>query len=234
MSAAAPNTDHGSGLPTFKHWRLSIDGEGIAWLVVDRADERVNTLGEELLTELDQVLDFLASKNPTGLVVRSAKEAGFIAGADIREFENFTSAATVTEKVLQGQAVFQKLESLPFHTVAAVDGHCLGGGYELALACDYIIATDADDTRIGLPEVQLGILPALGGMTRLTERAGGMKGMTAILTGKMYQAKQARGLRMIDEVVGPHANLKWAARRAVIKKRKFKGASFTDRMTNTG
>ena len=236
MSAAATNSDpgHASGIPSYKHWSLSLDTDGIAWLVMDRADERVNTLGEEPLAELDQVLDYLAANAPTGLVIRSAKKAGFIAGADIREFEAFNSADSVTEKVLQGQAVFHKLESLPFHTVAAVHGHCLGGGYELALACKYIVAADADDTRIGLPEVKLGILPALGGMTRLTERVGGMKGMTAILTGKMYRARQARGLGMIDEVVGPHANLKWAARRAVLKKRKFRGASFTDRMTNSG
>ena len=234
MSTAATNTDPGVGLPTYKNWSLTIDRDDIAWLVVDRVGESVNTLGEELLGELDQVLDFLANRAPSGLVISSGKEAGFIAGADIREFESFTDAKSVTEKVKQGQAVFHKLESLPFTTVAAVDGHCLGGGYELTLACNYIIATDADDTRIGLPEVQLGILPALGGMTRLTERVGGMKGMTAILTGKMHRAKQARGLGMIDEVVGPHANLKWAARRAVLKKRKFKGASFTDRMTNSG
>ncbi len=234
MSAAVHNTDHGSQFPNYRNWSLSADGEGIVWLAVDRADERVNTLGEELLAEFDQVLDYLAENPPRGLVIYSAKEAGFIAGADIREFESFTTADAVTEKVKQGQAVFHKLESLPFATVAAVDGHCLGGGYELALACNYIVATEASDTRIGLPEVKLGILPALGGMTRLTERVGGMKGMTAILTGKMYRARQARGLGMIDEVVGPHANLKWAARRAVLKKRKFRGASFTDRMTNSG
>ncbi len=234
MSAVANNTDHAGGIPTYKHWSLSKDNDGIAWLAVDRADERVNTLGEELLSELDQVLDYLTVNAPKGLIVHSAKDAGFIAGADIREFEAFTDAQSVTEKVKQGQSVFHKLEALPFPTVAAVDGHCLGGGYELALACKYIIATDADDTRIGLPEVKLGILPALGGMTRLTERVGGMKGMTAILTGKMYRAKQARGIGMIDEVVGVHANLKWAARRAINKKRKFKGASFTDRMTNSG
>lgn len=234
MSAAAHNNDHDNDPHGYKHWSLTTDTDGIVWLAIDRADERVNTLGEDLLTELDQVLDYLAGKKPTGLVVHSAKQAGFIAGADIREFEAFTSAESVTEKVKRGQSVFHKLEALNFTTVAAVDGHCLGGGYELALACDYIVATEAADTRIGLPEVRLGILPALGGMTRLTERVGGMKGMTAILTGKMYRAKQARGLGMIDEVVGVHANLKWAARRAVLKQRKFKGASLTDRLTNAG
>ena len=231
MQADAQNTPSGS--PSSKHWNLSVDGQGIAWLAMDRDGVRVNTLGEETLSELDQLLDYLAANPPVGLIVHSAKEAGFIAGADIREFEAFTDAASVTEKVKQGHAVFHKLEALPFPTVAAVDGHCLGGGYELALACKYIIATDADDTRIGLPEVQLGILPGLGGTVRLTERVGGLKGMTAMLTGKMHRAKQARGLGMIDEIVGPHADLHWAARRAVLKKRKFKGASLKDRMTNS-
>ncbi len=234
MLGAAQHTQTDHSLPGLKHWKLSVDAEGIAWLLMDRADERVNTLGEEPLAELDQVLDHLIENPPAGLIIRSAKEAGFIAGADIREFEKFTDAKSVTEKVLQGQAVFHKLEALPFTTVAAVDGHCLGGGYELALACNYIVATDADDTRIGLPEVQLGILPGLGGTVRLTERVGGLKGMTAILTGKMHRARQARGLGMIDEVVGAHANLKWAARRAVIKNRKFKGASFATKITNSG
>jgi len=212
------NTAPDQTLPNYQHWNLSLDTQGIAWLEMDRADERVNTLGEAPLQELDTVLDYLTQNPPVGLIISSAKSAGFIAGADIREFEKFTDASAVTEKVKQAQAV---------------DGHCLGGGYELALSCDYIIATDADDTRIGLPEVKLGILPGLGGTTRLTERVGGMNGMTAILTGKMYRARQARGMGMIDEVVGPHANLEWAARRAVLKKRKFKGPKLSARITNT-
>ena len=218
---------------SYSHWQLRVDEDNIAWLSMDRAGERVNTLSEETLTELDQILDHLMQNLPAGLVINSAKEAGFIAGADIREFENFTDAGSVTEKVLQGQAVFHKLEKLPCLSVAAVDGHCLGGGYELALACNYIIATDANDTRIGLPEVQLGILPGLGGTVRLTERVGGMKGMTAMLTGKMHRARQAKALGMVDEIVGPHANLRWAARRAVITKRKFKGAPRSARLTNS-
>jgi len=227
------NTTPNQTLPNYQHWNLSLDSQGIAWLEMDRAGERVNTLGEAPLQELDKVLDYLTQNPPVGLIISSAKSAGFIAGADIREFEQFTDASAVTEKVKQAQEIFLKLEKLDFHVVAAVDGHCLGGGYELALSCDYIIATDADDTRIGLPEVKLGILPGLGGTTRLTERVGGMNGMTAILTGKMYRARQARGMGMIDEVVGPHANLQWAARRAVLKKRKFKGPKLSARLTNT-
>lgn len=113
----------------------------------------------------------------------SGKESGFIAGADIREFEGFDNAAEVTELVKQGHAVFAKLENLKCPTVAAVSGFCVGGGYELALCCDYIMVLDVPDTRVGLPEIQLGIVPGLGGTVRLNERVGGMKGMTAMLTG---------------------------------------------------
>ena len=233
MQSDMPNNRSDDQPSEYSHWRLRVDEDGIAWLSMDRAGERVNTLSEETLTELDQILDRLMQSPPTGLIINSAKEAGFIAGADIREFESFTDPDSITEKVLRGQAVFHKLEKLSCISVAAVDGHCLGGGYELALACNYIIATDADDTRIGLPEVQLGILPGLGGTVRLTERVGGMNGMTAILTGKMHRARQAKSLGMVDEIVGPHANLRWAARRAVIKKRKFKGASRSARLTNS-
>lgn len=218
----------------YKHWQLKRDNDDIAWLSIDRHEEKTNTLGAEVIAELDQVLDTLSADLPRGLVIRSAKESGFIAGADIREFEAFTNAASVTEQVKKGHAVFAKLEQLACPTVAAVKGFCLGGGYELALCCKYIIALDSDDTRIGLPEVKLGIIPGLGGTVRLNERVGGMKGMTAMLTGRLHRARQARGLGMIDEVVSPHSNLRWAARRAVMQKRKFKGAGMVAKITGTG
>ncbi len=216
----------------YKHWQLT-HKEDIAWLAIDRQGEKTNTLGAEVIQELDQILDTLTSSLPAGLVIYSAKESGFIAGADIREFESFTDAAAVTEQVKKGHAVFAKLQNLSCHTVAAVRGFCLGGGYELALCCNYILALDSDDTRIGLPEVKLGIIPGLGGTVRLTERVGGMKGMTAMLTGKLYRARQARGLGMIDELVSPHSDLHWAARRAVKQKRKASGTGIAAKITNT-
>ncbi len=216
----------------FKHWQLHRDNDDIAWLSIDRAGEKTNTLSADVMTELDEVLKQLAANLPRGLVIRSAKESGFIAGADIREFESMTDATAVTAQVKQGHAVFARLEQLPCPTVAAVSGFCLGGGYELALSCNYIMALDSEDTRIGLPEVKLGIIPGLGGTVRLTERVGGMKGMTAMLTGRLYRPGQARGLGMIDEVVSKHSNLRWAARRAIMQKRKFKGAGLLNRATN--
>ena len=146
-----------------KHWKLSIDSDQIAWLLIDREGESTNTLSQDVITEFDGILDKLAANPPRGLVVMSGKESGFIAGADIREFEGFDNAAEVTELVKQGHAVFAKLENLKCPTVAAVSGFCVGGGYELALCCDYIMVLDVPDTRVGLPEIQLGIVPGLGG-----------------------------------------------------------------------
>ncbi len=217
----------------YKHWNLSIDGDQIAWLLIDRESETTNTLSQDVIAEFDSILDKLTADTPRGLVVMSGKKSGFIAGADIREFEGFDNASKVTELVKQGHAVFAKLEQLSCPTVAAVSGFCVGGGYELALCCKYIMVLDVPDTRIGLPEIKLGIMPGLGGTVRLNERVGGMKGMTAMLTGKLYRARQAKALGMVDEVVSHHSNLRWAARRAVLQKRKFKGPSMVAKVVNS-
>lgn len=219
-------------MQNYKHWQLSRDAEGIAWLIFDRAEESTNTLSRDVLEELDQVLEAVASDLPRGLIIKSAKASGFVAGADIREFAAFTDASAVTQEVKRGHRVFEKLENLSCHTVAAVHGFCLGGGYELALCCNYIVAADTDDTRIGLPEIKLGIVPGLGGTVRLSERIGGMQGMTAMLTGKLYRARQARGLGLIDEVVDRHGSLPWVARRAVLQRRKAKRAGVIGRLSN--
>ncbi|OED42350.1 hypothetical protein AB833_06765 [Chromatiales bacterium (ex Bugula neritina AB1)] len=218
----------------FTHWTLKRDADNIAWLSIDRAGESTNTLSAEVIEELDQILDQLYENKPHGLVIDSAKKSGFIAGADIREFEAFEEAANVTKRVRQGHAVFARLEQLPVPTVAAIEGFCLGGGYELALCCKYIMVLDVPGTRVGLPEVKLGIIPGLGGTVRLPERVGGMKGLTAMLTGRLYRAGAARALGMVDEVVDKHGNLHWAARRAILQKRRFKGAALIARVTNLG
>jgi 3-hydroxyacyl-CoA dehydrogenase/enoyl-CoA hydratase/3-hydroxybutyryl-CoA epimerase len=217
----------------YKHWKLSVDSDQIAWLLIDRDGESTNTLSQDVIAEFDSILDKLTTDTPRGLVIMSGKKGGFIAGADIREFEDFSNAAEVTGLVNQGHAVFAKLEKLKCPTVAAVAGFCVGGGYELALCCKYIMALDVPETRVGLPEIKLGIMPGLGGTVRLNERVGSMKGMTAMLTGKLYRVRQAKALGMIDEVVSRHSNLRWAARRAVLQKRKFKGPSLVARAVNS-
>ena len=218
----------------FQHWQIERDSEGIAWLSIDRQGESTNTLGEEVIAELAEILDTLTKNIPTGVVLRSAKKSGFIAGADIREFSDFTEARAVTVKVREAHSIFAKLENLPYPTVAAIEGFCLGGGLELALCCDYLIARDRDDTRIGLPEVNLGIFPGFGGTVRLSERVGGLQGIPLMLTGRMLRAKAARGAGVIDQVIGRHDSLHWHARKAILQKRKSRGPGLLAKLSNSG
>ncbi len=222
-----------TALDTLAHWRLNIDDEGIAWLDADRDGEEANSLHEPMLDELSVVLDYLLTNLPTGLVIGSAKSSGFIAGADIREFEHHTDAKLVASKIAVAHQLFEKLEDLPVPTVCAIDGFCLGGGLELALCCDYLIATDSDKTRIGLPEVKLGIFPGFGGSVRLPRRIGAHQAMPLMLTGRMLKPAAARGMGIIDEIVGRHGNLHWSARRAVVKKRRSRKPSALVSLSNS-
>lgn len=219
-------------LSQFDHWHLERDAENIVWLALDRQGETTNSLSEAVIRELGDIVSLLENDTPLGLVISSAKEGSFILGADIREFDNFDRAADVTDKIKQGHDVFARLENLPCHKVASVHGFCLGGGLELALCCDYIIALNVPETRFGLPEVKLGIFPGLGGTTRLTERVGGLNGMQVMLTGRMLRAGAARGMGVIDELVDEFSSLKWSARRAILKKRRRRSLSMIANLTN--
>ena len=145
----------------FRHWQLKRDAEDIAWLVLDREGEKVNSLSREVLLELDAILAKLEEDLPRGLVIYSAKKSGFIAGADIREFDHQTDATEAKAGIEMAHKLFDRLEALPCYTVASIHGFCLGGGLELALACDYRVALDSESTRIGFPEIQLGIFRSL-------------------------------------------------------------------------
>jgi len=148
--------DSGLGLT---HWQVSSDSQGILWAVCDREGESTNSLSEPLLQELEKVVAHAESTEPKGLVIKSGKPASFILGADIAEFDRFTDAEEVATKIREVHGIFSRLENLKCTTVATVHGFCLGGGLELCLACDYIIAKNVSETRIGLPEVKLGIFP---------------------------------------------------------------------------
>src|SRR5258706_10270873 len=151
----------GQGSPIWRHWKLARDESGVAWLVLDKAGASANTLSEDVLMELDDVLASIERDPPKGVVIRSAKRSGFIAGADIGEFRGMTDAAMVETRLTKGNEIVDRLDRLGVPTVAVVHGYCLGGGLELALACDYRIAVD--DARFGFPEVLLGLHPGLGG-----------------------------------------------------------------------
>ena len=215
-----------------EHWRVELDAESILRIDLDRAGESTNSLSEAVFGELDDILAWAERAPIVGLVVGSAKRASFIVGADVREFDGFEDAEAVTDKIREGHRVLARLENLHCPTVAAVHGFCLGGGLELALACDWIVAKDVDATRFGFPEVRLGIFPGLGGTVRVTERLGGAKGLELALTGRMVRARAAKGMGLVDELCGEFASLRWAARRAVLKRRKSRGPGRTAALTN--
>jgi 3-hydroxyacyl-CoA dehydrogenase/enoyl-CoA hydratase/3-hydroxybutyryl-CoA epimerase len=222
-----------TSLPTLHDWRFSIDYEGIAWAIFDREGESMNSLGRRPTEELGEIVkaveDASIRGQVKGLVLMSAKESSFIAGADIREFDDFNTEAKVKEVVGQTLELIDRIDRLPVIVVAAIHGYCLGGGLELALACDYRIA-DREGTRLGFPEVKLGIFPGLNGTVRAIEAAGPMDAMTAMLTGRMLRPNAARAMGLIDQVVPTRHSLRWAARKAVLQKRRSKGAPWWKRL----
>jgi len=215
-------------LPDLQDWRFTVDFEGIAWAVIDREGESMNSLGcnptEELGEIVKAVEDAAAKGEVNGLVLMSGKERSFIAGADIREFESFDTEPKIAEVVKQTLELFNRIDRLPVTVVAAIHGYCLGGGLELALACDWRVADREEGTRLGFPEVKLGIFPGLNGTVRAIQAAGPMDAMTAMLTGRMLKPSAAKAIGLVDQLVPTRHNLRWAARKAVLQKRHSKGA----------
>jgi len=182
----------------FAHWRMRADADGIVWLLFDKKDASANTLSAEVLAEFDAILQTLESNPPRGVVIRSAKPSGFIAGADITQFRGVKDVIQIETPITRGHAVLDRLDRLPTVTVAVIHGYCLGGGLELALACDYRIAVD--DASFGFPEVQLGLHPGLGGTVRLPRLINPTQAMTMMLTGRSERARRARRLGLVDAV----------------------------------
>lgn len=218
----------------FRHWRLESDLDGLAWLYLDRADERSNSLGSEVLNELATIVEQLESDNPRGLVLMSGKPGSFIVGADVREFDATDDVDELRSNVREVHRLFQRIDDLPFPTAVAFEGYCLGGGLELALCFDYRIALDVDHTRIGFPEVNLGIYPGFGGSGRSIRAMGGLQAMQIMLTGRMLRARAARALGLIDQTVDQHGSLRWAARNAIVARRKSRGPGLRARATTWG
>ncbi len=187
----------------FSHWQATRREDGIVVLALDRAGAAVNALSQDVLIELGDIVERLAIDPPRGVVFRSAKAGGFIAGADLKEFQEFDRRGTVNDAIRRGQAVFQKVAELPCPTVAAIHGFCMGGGTELALACDYRVASNDPSTRIGLPETQLGIFPGWGGSARLPRLVGAPAAMDLMLTGRRLSAKAARNIGLVDKLAEP-------------------------------
>ena len=171
----------------------------------------------------------LAAAPPKGVVIRSAKKSGFVAGADVREFSELEDEAQAVEMVRDAHRVFAALESLPCPTVAIIDGFALGGGLELALACRYRVGVKGEKFSIGLPEVMLGIHPGFGGTVRAVRRAGVRVAMEMMLTGKTLRADKARRAGLIDKLVFP-ADAEAAARELISRQPKPRTAPWLDRI----
>ncbi|MDH5509421.1 MAG: 3-hydroxyacyl-CoA dehydrogenase NAD-binding domain-containing protein [Nitrospinota bacterium] len=194
----------------YKHWNIEIDADRIVWLGMDVEGSSVNVLSSTVMEELRLVIGEIEKSPPAGLILHSLKENGFIAGADVKEFTQVKDEMEAFEKIRKAQSLFDHIENLAFPTVAMIHGFCLGGGLELALSFDHRVASSHKSTRLGFPEVLLGIHPGFGGSVRSTRIMGGLEAMTMMLTGRTMDGSRAKKLGLVDHCV-PLRNLKTAA-----------------------
>jgi len=197
-----------------KHFRLDVDQDGIAWLVFDTTKSPANVWNEETLREFNHNLESLEHDTRVkALVLRSGKDRIFVAGADLKGIRSM-QPMRVNDLIWLGQVVFDRLARLKMPKIAAIHGACMGGGFEVTLACDWRIASDHPSTKIGLPETQLGILPAWGGSTRLPRLIGVRKALDLVTSGKLLSASAAKHAGLVSHVVAPE-HLETLARRLV-------------------
>ncbi len=197
-----PALDKATGL---LNWRIEPEksSPGIYWLILDRAGASQNSLSEEVVKELDKAIDIVVELNAKGIILRSGKPGSFIVGADVSEFADVPGEKEALEYIREAHRIFARLEDLAAPVVAMIQGHCLGGGLELALACRYRVCADDDATRLGFPEVMLGIHPGFGGTVRSIETIGAAKAMEMMLTGRNMRARAARRSGLVDMAVAP-------------------------------
>jgi 3-hydroxyacyl-CoA dehydrogenase / enoyl-CoA hydratase / 3-hydroxybutyryl-CoA epimerase len=197
-------------MPLFSAATLTLDrdGDGSGMLKIDVPDKGVNVITAQLMTDLDTALDAAAREKLPLLVIYSGKKTGFLAGADLASFLEVRDSAAAEDLSGRGQRLFDKLAALPLPTIASVSGPCLGGGLELALACDYRLVFDARGTQLGLPEVELGLLPAWGGTQRLPRTIGLERALQVILGGRRLTAKDAFRLGLADAYAANETELR--------------------------
>jgi 3-hydroxyacyl-CoA dehydrogenase/enoyl-CoA hydratase/3-hydroxybutyryl-CoA epimerase len=213
------------------HFTVETDDDNIAWLHFDKADSGTNVLNAEVFEQLDEQLQTIAARSPRGLVILSDKANGFIAGADISAFTQVKTSDQALAFLHKGQDVFNRLEALPFPTVALIHGFCLGGGTELSLACRYRVTRDDPGTRMGLPEVKLGIHPGWGGSARMVPLLGGLKAMDLILSGRSIDGRSGKRMGLVDLVV-PERHLRAAARKLILDSPAPHQPGWLDRLSN--
>ena len=201
----------------FRHWHPELGEDGILVLNLDREGSSVNSLGRDVLDELGRLVERIAIEPPKGVVIRSRKPAGFVVGADLHEFEGFAAKGQVLDAIERGHRAFNALAALRCPTVCVIHGHCMGGGTEMALACRHRVASKSPTTRIGLPEVKLGIQPGWGGTSRLPHLVGAPKAFDLMLTGRSVSAESARAMGLLDRAVDESALMD--AARDLLKRR---------------
>lgn len=190
--------------PAYRNFTVARDDRGVVGVTLDEPSHSVNVIDEEVITELESIVSRLECDPLAKVVIlRSGKESGFLAGGDVHAIAQLADDATVEATLLRGQNLFARIEALPARTVAAIRGVCLGGGLELALACDYRIAADEESTRLGFPEIQLGLIPGWGGTQRAPRQVGLLAALPIILRGKRLSASQAADLGLVDLAVAP-------------------------------
>jgi len=183
-----------------EHWFADEDAQGLVWLTFDRQGESANTFSRQALEELSSALEEIRAESPRGLIIRSAK-SNFIAGADINEFVKFKSSDEALAFNRLGWDTMHKLRDLPFPATALINGFCMGGGLELALACRYRVALDDPKTRFAFPEVMLGIWPSWHGLQWLPKLVGPSAAMDMLLTGRTVDARRAKRIGLVDQAV---------------------------------
>src|SRR5947199_9842037 len=195
---------------------------GLCLLTFDRPESGANVFDAATMADLGQQLDAIEQDDSLeGVVIVSAKKSIFIAGADLKTLLRQAQTGEMRAFIAEGQRIFNRLAALKIPTCAAIHGACAGGGYEITLACDYRVASDAPATRIGLPETTLGLVPAWGGATRLPRLIGVDKAAEVILTGKLYGAAEALKLGLVDDVAPQDQLLDRARKKLRAGKRKI-------------
>lgn len=214
-----------------KHWRVERDQDDLVWCHLDKQDNNTNTLSADVLNELDDILAELEQQIPKGVVFLSGKKNGFIAGADISEFTVLENLEQADALVHRGQKVLDRLQDLNCPSLALIHGFCLGGGLELALACRYRIAEEDPGTKLGLPEVKLGIHPGFGGTVRLPRLIGAFSAMDMMLSGRTLSARAAKKIGLVDYAV-PSRHFLPAARQVLLNPPRPKKLPLGKRLSN--
>ena len=216
---------------TPQHWTAETDSAGIVWLRIDKADASANVLSSEVMSELNTLVEPYIAEPPKGLVIHSGKHNGFVMGADINEFTSVDTPERAYEVTRLGQQVFDRIETLRCPTVAAINGFALGGGLELAMACDYRLALASKKPVLGLPEVQLGLHPGFGGTVRAVQICGVRPAMQLMLTGKPITVDKGRKIGLVDRIA-TEDNWRQAAKELIAAAKPKQQAPLLEKLLN--